>query len=360
MNKKKTNEKRTTESIINEKTTTQKSNKSSEKYVYLLYALIILFIALYILAQNSLFGFAAFATIIITLFIEFKSSINEEGTKKTLRDIIIAVVIVLVLFWVLPTIFLQSSSPINVVASCSMLPTIHRGDLVFVHGISNMSLFLSENHIPIFNISKSQFNYLMSNISNEFVQPFPYVAGNPSSIDFNGYYSKNSSYDVGFYSISCLDNNIKYGKLASLSSCLLNTTKQSKNVVQYTYSIANLSYQNNIFNIPYVSAITVNNNTAYENYSNPIIVYTTIPGDSFTDAQIIHRLFAALKVNNTYYLLTKGDNNQVLDMEDLNYPVNQSDVVGYLVLDIPYLGYPSLIIKGQFGEIPGCNETIIR
>ncbi len=330
------------------------------KLIYIFYALIIIFIILYIFFQNPLFGFLGFATIVLTLFFEFKSSIKEEGTKKTITDVIIAVIVVLVLFWILPTIFLQSSSPINVVASCSMLPSIQRGDIAVVHGISNMSQFLSQNHIPIVNISKTQLSILMSNLSKEFVEPLPYTPGNPSSILFTGYYPNNSNYKIGFYSISCINDYLQKGVYSKLSSCLLNSSDQSKNIIGYSYSIANLSYENHIFKIPYVSAITINNKTIVENYSNPVVVYKTIPGDSFTDSQIIHRLFAAIRVNNTYYLLTKGDNNQVLDIEDMNYPPNQSDIVGYMVFDIPYLGYPSLIIKGQFGEVPGCNQTIIR
>ena len=56
-----------------------------------------------------------------------------------------------------------------------------------------------------------------------------------------------------------------------------------------------------------------------ENYGNPIVVYQTTPSDYFTGS-IIHRVFAVLNVERSYYFLTKGDNNQALDIEFENYP----------------------------------------
>ncbi len=343
---------------IESKNIQQKKNKNSDLLIYSLYALILIFIFLYIITQNSLFGFGAFVFIVITLFFEFKSSISTDGTKKTLRDLGIAVIVVIIIFWIFPTLLLQSSSPINVVASCSMLPTLQRGDLVFVHGISNMSEFLKQNNIPIINISNVEFKKITENISQQFIEPLPYVPNNPSEIVFNNYYSKSSNYSIGLYNIACIKNYLYKGFKSLIGLCLINAS--TSNPIKYTYSIGNLSYQNNTYREAYISGLTLNNITVYENYSNPIIVYKTVPGDSFTDSQIVHRIFAAIHVNNTYYILTKGDNNPILDMQDMNYPVNQSDVIGYVVFKIPYIGYPSLILRGQFGPVSGCNQTLTR
>ncbi|MGC8479432.1 MAG: hypothetical protein ACP5M9_02070 [Candidatus Micrarchaeia archaeon] len=337
----------------------EQNKKTNNNIINLTYVLIIIFMVAYIATQSIIFGFLSFALIIATLFLEFKSSVTEEGTKKTIIDIGIVLVVVIILFWVIPTIVLQSSSPINVVASCSMLPSIQRGDLVLVHGISNMSSFLSENKIPVIKISQNELLTLFGNITQQFIYPFPYIKGNPSEVLLKGYYTNASKYQIGLYNVECIDGYLSKGLSKDLSQCLANTYEKGS-IIQYNYSIANLSYQNTIFKEPYISSIKINNTVVYENYSNPVIVYKTIPGDSFTDSQIVHRVFAALQVNNTYYILTKGDNNQILDIEDMNYPPNQTQIIGYVALTIPFLGYPSLIIKGQFGSVPGCNETILR
>ncbi|MEM0200961.1 MAG: hypothetical protein QXD23_00980 [Candidatus Micrarchaeaceae archaeon] len=352
----KTNKKNNENINVNSK---KQNKKNTEILIYFLYALIIIFIVSYIITQNTLFGFAAFASIVITLFFEFRSSIKSEGAKNTIRDLIIAIILVIIVFWVIPTIYLQSSSPINVVASCSMLPNIQRGNLVFVHGISNITQFLKQNNIPVINVSKKEFSQIIDNLSEQFIEPLPYIKNKTSEVLFNDYYPKNSSYSIALYNIACIDNYFSKGLRNLIGSCIINSSTTS-NPIKYIYSTENLSYQNNIYTEPYISGFRLNNITVYENYSNPIIVYKTIPGDSFTDSQIVHRVFAALEVNNTYYILTKGDNNPILDMQDMNYPPNQSDVIGYVVLNIPYLGYPSLILKGQFGTVQGCNETLTR
>lgn len=113
-----------------------------------------------------------------------------------------------------------------------------------------------------------------------------------------------------------------------------------------------------MFNIIYTRSITINNQTILENYSNPIIVYLTTPNDTFS-GDIVHRVFAALKVGSTYYLLTKGDNNPALDIEFGNYPVDQNMVIGKVVGVIPWLGYLTLAFKGGI-ETAGCNQVIIH
>ena len=75
---------------------------------------------------------------------------------------------------------------------------------------------------------------------------------------------------------------------------------------------------------------------------------------------IIHRVVAALNVNGSYYILTKGDNNPGLDMEFGNYPINQSSVIGYDIATVPLIGYLKLIVSGQLGAVAGCNQTMLR
>ncbi len=304
----------------------------------------------YVLSGLEILGALAFVLILVTVAVEFRSSIKAEGGRKTLVDVVMAVTAAIIIFWLIPAAILQTNSPINVVASCSMLPTLHRGDVVLLHGIPNMTTFLSKHNIPVVNVSQAQFSGMVSNMQGEFAQPFAYFNGNPSEI--SSITGSSSPSGFGFYSLECIARSSPsmYGQCS---------TNQQNNLIKYGYSTARLVTPEGNKSIVYVPSITIANTTIAENYSNPIIVYKTTSVDYFT-GDIIHRIFAAMNVDGKYYILTKGDNNPILDIESLNYPVNSSDVIGYVVTDVPYLGFPSLIIKGQVGNVPGCNQTIVR
>ena len=89
-------------------------------------------------------------------------------------------------------------------------------------------------------------------------------------------------------------------------------------------------------------------------------MYATAPNDSYPKSDIIHRLVAAVRDGNNYYLLTKGDNNPYFDLQVANYPVNQSSVIGYVIGSVPVLGYVKILLSGQISSVAGCNETIVR
>ena len=340
----------------------KKHKKSDERIIYFMYIVTLAFIVLYILHNDIVTGIIAFLAIIFTIVLEFRGSIRSEGMKKTARDLIIAIVAVVVVIWVLPTIFLQSSSPIDVVASCSMLPTLQRGDLAFVHGISNMSQFLKENNVPVVNVSTTQFSNMISNINNEYDEPFAYLHNDIGDVVIAQYLNSSiHNYSVGLYNVPCINKLLGEGASQLLARCYVNQSVQSENLIKYSYSVGSIQVGQNTFAIPEITSISVANTTIVENYSNPIIIYTTIPGDSFyTDYEIIHRLYAAINVNGRYYMITKGDNNPVIDIQAGNYPANTTQVIGYLVARVPYLGYPSLIIKGQLSPIAQCNQTMLR
>jgi signal peptidase I len=332
-----------------------------ERLIYALYAVVIVLVVLYIIQNNIIIGMLAFVSILLTIILEFRSSIRSDGAKKTAKDLIIALVAVLIVVWVVPAVLLQSSSPINVVASCSMLPVLHRGDLVLVHGISNMSQFLTVNKIPVINVSRQAFSAMESNMSSEFNEPLAYVNENKGDIIAPYINSSIKSYSIGLYNVACIGRLEAAGESQLLGRCYVSAAEQSRNLIKYNYTAGNVTVGTSSFKIPEISSITIANTTVYENYSNPIIIYKTIPNDSFySDYEIIHRIYAAIDVNNSYYMITKGDNNPVIDIQAGNYPASANDVVGYMFADIPYLGYPSLIIKGQLGAVQQCNQTILR
>ena len=87
-------------------------------------------IAFYAFTQNILFAFAAFALMTAILALEFSPG---KTFKQNILEFAYALVFA-VAAWFLLGFFLQTDSPINVVTSCSMLPTLERGDLIFIRG----------------------------------------------------------------------------------------------------------------------------------------------------------------------------------------------------------------------------------
>jgi len=132
----------------------------------------------------------------------------------------------------------------------------------------------------------------------------------------------------------------------------------SSNLIKYNYSLGTLNSANINYTNIQTGSITIANTAINESFTNPIVVYATTPQDSFSGA-IIHRLVAVLFVNGTYYTLTRGDNNPALDLQFGNYPATQNEVIGYVLTSFPYIGYLKLIISGQIGSTPGCNQTIL-
>lgn len=345
-----------------------KKGKSTNKMIYLMYIILLSLYIIYFLDNIEIVGLAALILTVAILVIEFRSSIRSEGFRKTVYEVAWVLGMVMALFlavsFMLQTSTLQRAgpgapfgfhigAPLDVVASCSMLPVLHRGDLVILHGINNISSFLQSHSVPVVNVSSSAFDNMVNNMGSEFLEPLIYLQNNKSKITS---FAFGTAYSVGFYNSQCL---IRNPEPSSSGSCFANQL-QDNNLIRYSYSIGNVMVNNSKWNIPYTSSITIGNTIITENYSGPIIVYRATSRDYFS-GDIIHRLYAAIRVGNNYYLLTKGDNNPILDIEALNYPANAStDIIGYMIGDIPGLGYPSLIIKGQIGSVPGCNEQILH
>ena len=318
------------------------------------YLLLAILIIIYALHNSFLLGSFIFLLIIVILILEAKISIETEGKAKSIIDIAIAIVAVL-LFWLVLIVVLNTSSPIDTVASCSMLPALQRGDLVVLHGIGNPALFAKAHNVPLINISEPAFASMENNMNMEFLAYYAYFDSNKSKI--SSIIPIGSSYNIGLYNTYCIYNYIYLRRSGEIYRCLVSS--QDNNLIKYNYAIGNVIIEGKQYNIVYTSSITINNITIAQNFSNPIIVYRTTPRDYFS-GDIIHRLYAILNVNGSYYFLTMGDNNPGLDIEFANYMPNESSVVGYVIGKVPVLGYLKLIISGQFGKVAGCNQTIIR
>ncbi len=74
-----------------------------------------------------------------------------------------------------------------------------------------------------------------------------------------------------------------------------------------------------------------------------IIVYLDTTWHS--DGPIVHRVIEIQEDNGTYYFITKGDNNSMQDP----YERTPDEIVGVVVMTIPWLGNVSLFLRSTVG-----------
>ncbi len=311
--------------------------------------MIIVALVLYVLLERIrilaiTLGIVTFFLIIIAIVLELISGKNEVGYKKSILEIAVAIMVVVVLWYGLK-FFLATNNPIDVVPSCSMLPYLHRGDMIFLHGVSS----ISQIKAPIIDVTSSQISRVLSSPDSESLSCVAYIT------NASGTYIRQTlapGYKVGLIE----DSNGVYR--------LVSKQEESGNVVQYTCGTREVKLSTGqILNEAYTTSITVNNRTIAGDRNNSIVVYGTRPGDLFYeegDAYVVHRVYAILNDSGDYYVLTKGDNNPGLDIQYGNYPPNMSQVQGKVVGVIPYLGYLKLIISGNLVVPQGCNSTVIH
>lgn len=331
----------------------KEKRRKKRSLAWLLYAWLAIFIAAYALSQNALVGAFSLLLIVVILVIEVKESVSTEGVGRSVVDIATAIGAA-VLVWLLLVFVLHTTAPVDAVSSCSMLPSLHRGDMVVLMGISNFSKFVAARAIPVVNVPTVAFQSMQGNISSEFLAFYAYSPENRSEISA---ITSSSSPEVGLYNTRCLSTYSYSGSIASYSKCAVDS--QAGNLIGYSYSLGRVVLGNRTYNIVFTSKLRIGNVSVVENYSNPVIVYATTPKDVFSGS-IIHRVFAILNVSGSYYFLTKGDNNQALDVEFGNYPVSEKDALGYVIAVVPFVGYVKLLLSGELAVPQGCNQTILR
>ena len=329
--------------------TKQASAKPSKLIIWPFYILFLVFVVLYVLTQSNYFsvyfGAAALISLIIIIVAEFVKSKNESGMKSTFAEIAIAIVAVFILWFIIRSI-LATATPIDVVPSCSMLPTLHRGDMIVIQGINSKNINLLK--APVINITKSDFQNMQKNMGSESLECLAYNAteGRISQTVYPGY-------SVGLFLFK-----------PGTEPRIVSNDFQNGNMIKYYCGENPVKLQNgSIINEAYTTGISINGVRINGDINNSIIVYQTIPQDYFYsigDAYIVHRLYAILNVTGNYYFLTKGDNTPGLDIQYGNYPANMSYIAGKVILDIPYLGYIRLLMSGQLEQPQGCNSTVIQ
>ncbi|MGC8537426.1 MAG: hypothetical protein ACP5MZ_00370 [Candidatus Micrarchaeia archaeon] len=323
----------------------KRSNGKKGITTWPLYVLFLVLIALYVAEQGRqlsiIFGTLAAFVIIAIIAVEFLYSVKDEGLKRNLIEAAIAIVIV-VLIWFALRFFLGTSDPIDVVPSCSMLPTLQRGDLIMLQGVS-----LGSVNAPVINVTQNEFNSMERNFNSENLVCMAYVN---SSSGTQVSQIVHSGWSVGLFRF----NEGRYYQVPS--------SYQNSNLVRYFCGSRPIEFSNGtVENEAYTIGIDVLGHSVYGDSNNTIIVYRTLPSDYFYmlgDEYVVHRVYAVLNVSGSYYALTKGDNNPGLDMQYGNYPINQSHVSGKVIASVPYLGYIKLMFSGDIAQPAGCNSVV--
>jgi signal peptidase I len=313
-----------------------------------LYILLVVLFVVYITMQSIVFisylaGIAIFLLIIGIIILEVTNSTKGGMIKRDIIELVLMVALVLIA-WVVIKYALGTNYPIDVVPSCSMLPTFHRGDIILIRGLNSPTTI----NAPIVNVSASSYNAMLSNIGNEFLSCVAYTQNGSSATISQEYHTGDT---IGLYKYS------PYG------GSIVSNSSQSGNLVRFICGTTPVKTSTGQIEYAATKAIIIGNTVITGDQNNTPIVYSTVPSDLFYkegDSFIVHRVYAIINASGKYYTLTKGDNNPGLDMQYGNYPANLSQVQGKVILDIPYLGYLKLVLSDQLGQPAGCNTTMIN
>ncbi len=97
------------------------------------YLLLAAFLVLFIITKSAIIGLLGGLTILFIVGWEFYCGMKTGGLGSELRETILAILIALMI-WFGSGFLLNTSTPINAIVSCSMLPSYERGDLVILQG----------------------------------------------------------------------------------------------------------------------------------------------------------------------------------------------------------------------------------
>ena len=297
------------------------------------YALIVILFLLYLFTGAWAFGIFAGLAIVWVVALEFLKGTKEHGLGNELKETALALLLALVVWfgsgWVL-----QTSSPLNAIVSCSMLPNVQRGDMVILSGdrldapvvdvgtLSGLdgSAAVYESGEKVATVKGSIYSYCAQN------------SGAPICYDFVAHPERFTE---------------RHGPLTmGYAACAVLYPKTGKTQ-----------------NAPCVVWVEVNGVRYYENISNDIPVYAPEKDEYYSRVgDIIHRAYLKLNANGKTYFITKGDNNPILDIQVYdeanrmgNRPVEVERSKGRVLLSIPYLGYfklflsPAAFISGEGG-----------
>jgi signal peptidase I len=260
----------------------------------------------YLLTRHILFAFLSGVSLISIFGLDILVGATTHGLKDELIELVKAVAVALVIWYGIMFI-LNTSSPISGIVSCSLLPSYERGDMIILRGVS-----MGEINAPTVELTPDEFAQI-------------YQKTNPSCGT------------IGPITYDCVE------------SCPRVSFPGGKPAAPSAKCVRSLT-----FNTTAAGNFTIN-----ENLSDDVIVYAPSVNGRYASGDIIHRVFAKLKVGDKYFMLTKGDNNDFMDASVFDI-IRQEDVKGRVLFRIPILGYLKLFISGYFAEPVGCDTALLH
>lgn len=301
------------------------------------FGVIALTLVLYILTKSGIFGVLVMLEIVGIVALEVRHGVKKHGWKHEAREIVISLGAILII-WFAAMFFMGTSVPLNAVVSCSMLPNIERGDLVVVQGSEPRAYEITLTQEEFAQLSGPPTVHSPDSTAELRGSIYTYCAQYPSDPTCREFLSNPSS----FYETRG-PFTFHYG------ACTRQSTKNE-------YGITT----------PCLTSVDFRGVPHYPNAEHDTIVYGPAQGDLYSLAgDIIHRLYFKVKVGDSTYYLTKGDNNPVMDIQEYSYsremgnsPPGDSQYKGKVIGRIPYIGYLKLFISGFFSETTNCDSTL--
>ncbi|MBI5228552.1 hypothetical protein HY991_00465 [Candidatus Micrarchaeota archaeon] len=265
-------------------------------------ALLVLSFALYLLTKEVAFAVLIFLGLVLLFALDIvPKKWDHEGIRDSILELVYALDVALA-GWFVIIAALGTTTPIDVVTSCSMLPVLERGDMIVLKG--------------------------------------GYVEA--QTIRFNGDFSK-----VRF---AAKELPFSEDKAVQLYAPVLDDKEL------FELNAGRCDWEGTI--VPCLKSISYEGKTFLRNASDEIIVYGALPKEKGYGL-IIHRVFLKIVADDGTYYLTWGDNNQFPDQLYGIEPVKENHAHGKILYRIPYLGYLKLFLFMQFLDPSGC-EHILR
>lgn len=297
------------------------------------YALILGLFVLYLVSGALWFGLFAGLAIVWVVVLEFLRGTHEHGLKNELKETAMALVLALAV-WFGSGWLLQTSSPLNAIVSCSMLPSVQRGDMVILSG--------DRLYAPTADIGS--------------------LDGIDGNADVYSAGQKVATVKGSIYSY-CAQNAGAPLCYEFVSSPGRFTERHGPLTIGYGSCGILFPKTGSTQNAPCVVWVEAAGVRYYENVSNDIPVYAPEKDEYYARVgDIIHRAYLKLNAGGKTYFITKGDNNPILDIQVYdeksglgNRPVEVERSRGRILVSIPYLGYfklflsPAAFISGESG-----------
>ncbi len=300
-------------------------------------------LALYLLSGNSIFGVLVAIEFVAFVALEIYQGVQSHGVSHEIVDTIKSLGIA-VLIWLSFSVILGTAVPVSAIVSCSMLPNLQRGDLTIIKGSGAGTLIA-----PQIEVSDEQLA----------------IIANPKTLVISPY--GNETVMGSMYS-----NCMAYAYTDPLCRNFLQEPEkfiEKRGEMEFIYKQCNRKEMGTgkAQMTPCIYAISYKGKEYAMNLSNSIIVYEPAKGDLFSyTGDIVHRVQMKIRAGNSTYLLTKGDNNNVFDVQFYDFthqlantPVREQKIKGAHIFSIPYVGYFKLFLSGYTEEGQYCDSNLI-